>query len=166
MGRSKTSKVTLKSKERRLQCLELRKQGHTFESIGKVVGISLQAAHVHVTKALDALIEHCNETADQLRTVEHQRLEKQYQSAWYCYDIAKGTEGYAELTEKKRQKAIRPDPSAMSRALETARKTGESIRKLYGLDSPEKHEHALVDGAVVTFNLMVDGEPVKATNDD
>lgn len=127
MSTSKTSTQKVKAAERRLKCMELRKKGNTYQQIADELGVSRKTAWKHVTQALKELAEETKETAEELRTIEHQRLELQYQTAWEAYAVAKD----------------QGDPQAMARLLETIRKIGESIRKLYGLDAPEEHKHHL-----------------------
>ena len=60
--------------ERRTHSLELRKLGLTYDQIGNQLGVSKVQAHRDVRRGLDQLTKLSNETADQLRRIEDERL--------------------------------------------------------------------------------------------
>lgn len=72
--------------ERKRQALELRMDGTTFEQIGKELGVSKQAAHALVVKALDEARQKSAISAEQLREMELTRLDSLWRTA---YTLAK-----------------------------------------------------------------------------
>lgn len=152
MGQSQTSKQKTTGSFRRDEALDHRIQGKTYAQIGALMGISAQTAHKHVTKALDTLAKSTNEKAEQLRTIEHQRLEDMYDTCVQSIAKAKGSKRLVV-----RQKWV-----------EQARKISESIRKLYGLDAPSRTllgndpEHPLADAEVFKrLDAKLSGRPKK-----
>ncbi len=67
---------------RNAQLLELRKAGFTYEAIGAVVGISRQAAHKAITRALRELAIHTAEDAAEICTLELLRLDALLSGVW------------------------------------------------------------------------------------
>jgi DNA-binding CsgD family transcriptional regulator len=79
---STSSRRRLTAKERESEALELRKQGFTFEEIGCRLGITRQGAHKAVNRALHKINEKCQENAEELRTLESQRLDELHKAFW------------------------------------------------------------------------------------
>ena len=73
---STTSKRSVLAEERRVKCLEYRKAGLSYREIGHKLGIQYSAAHRHVKKALSRLREDVHEQAEDLRTLELERMDK------------------------------------------------------------------------------------------
>lgn len=114
--RSKTAPTTLTAKERKQTAVTLRKSGATFATIGAALGVSEQQAHRYVTAALRDLAEKTSETAQELRTLEAQRLDAMLAGLW--------------------GKATKGDPQSVTAALRIM----ERRAKLFGLDTQEAQE--------------------------
>lgn len=118
MGESKTSPRRVEAKERMAQAVELRKRGMTYQAIADALGYAHPgAAHKAVTTALR---ETMREPADELRTLELERLDAIMAANW--------------------DKATGEDPD--ERAATTVLRVMEARRKLLGLDAPAKVEAA------------------------
>lgn len=61
--------------ERRIDALEMRKMGYSYRKIGQKLGVSANTAHQDVKKSLEILAKQSNESADQLRHMELERLD-------------------------------------------------------------------------------------------
>lgn len=105
--------------ERRVQALELRKAGLTYDQIAERIGISRSQAHGYVTKALNALDAKAAETAEQLRRLEVERIDKMLSGLWLR---AVGT------------RDVPSDPLVVDRVV----KLMERRARLLGLDAPAK----------------------------
>ncbi|SOE50750.1 Sigma-70, region 4 [Burkholderia sp. YR290] len=81
---SKTSKRKLVAIDRTMQAIRLRGKEHqlSFTEIGKVLGISRQAAHQLVSKYYDQAIEEAKEEAEGLRQFEIECLNDLLREAW------------------------------------------------------------------------------------
>ncbi|MEN6341189.1 MAG: sigma factor-like helix-turn-helix DNA-binding protein [Methanospirillum sp.] len=75
----KTTDRNIEAAIRRRRALELRRQGWTYEAIAVELGVSPQAAHKAVSKALTALTA---EPAADLRRLELDRLDALTRAAW------------------------------------------------------------------------------------
>lgn len=73
---SATAAAVVTAAERQQQALELRKEGYSYAQIGRIVGCSMRTAHKAVTKALARVNAACRDTAEQIRTVELQKLDQ------------------------------------------------------------------------------------------
>ena len=121
-AKDKPNKARITATERRREALDLRRSGLSFEQIGERLGITRQAAYKHVSKALDKLAEESSDSADKLRALELERLDKLLLG---CYaDAATG------------------DLRAVDRALRII----ERRAKLLGLDAPSKIASTTPDG--------------------
>ena len=98
--------------------MRLRIAGRTYAEIAAELGMSQSGAHKTVTVALTALKEKCNESAEQMRTLETERLTAVVADADAILRSADASD------------------SNRLRALELKVKTSESLRKLWGLDAP------------------------------
>lgn len=103
----------------RHRALELRIAGRTYREIARELGRSVTAVHKYVQSELADLAEENRGKAAELRVIEHQRLERQYAAAWADYEAAS-------------------HPADRARFLGVCLRVSESIRKLYGLDAPER----------------------------
>lgn len=115
---------TAKKAEKVVEAFELRKLGYGFRDIGKAIGVGSTTAYRYVRQELDRLAKEAHEGAEQLRLIEHGRLEDSYREAQHGIQATR-VSGLLN--------------GAHVRYLEQARKISESIRKLYGLDAPEEH---------------------------
>lgn len=119
MSESKTSVKKLTALEREHEALALRKAGKTYDLIGQQLGITPQGAHKAVMRALKKLNARVVEGADQLRTIEVQRLDA--------------------LFEQMYTQAEHGNQGAVDRCI----KIMERRAKLLGLDLPtDQHEDA------------------------
>jgi predicted transcriptional regulator len=114
--------------ERRAKALELRKQGMSYREIGRALGVSRTAAHKYVTKELDAIRAETRASAEQLREIELERLDR-----------------YLAALEPK---IVEGDDKAIATALRVM----ERRAKLTGLDAPQRSE-VTVGGADVVDRL-------------
>jgi hypothetical protein len=79
-GQSRTSQFGLKAAERARQALELRMAGITFPEIARALGYAdASGAHRAVWRALDRLVR---EPADELRALQHARIEAAIRAIW------------------------------------------------------------------------------------
>lgn len=113
-GEGKASARKVAANEKQRQALELRKAGATYEEIARTVGYSgPQGAHKAVMSALQKTLQ---EPADELRTLELDRLDKMQMSLWKA--------------------AIGGNQGAIDRVL----KIMERRAKLLGIEAPQKIE--------------------------
>jgi hypothetical protein len=104
----------VKSHQQMIQALELRAAGASFLQIGKALSVSKPRAFRIVRKALDELVQHCQETAERVRQME-----------LYWLDRIR-----LALDPKK------SDP----RVADTLIRISERVAKLHGLDAPHRIE--------------------------
>lgn len=115
--------------ERQRRALELRKAGHTFQEIADQLGWKgPQGAHNAVMSALKKTLQ---EPADELRTLELERLDTMLNALWPA--ILRGDRG-------------------SPRAAEVALKIMDRRAALLGLDAPKQVE----DHRTVTVTLMAE----------
>ena len=108
----------LNAKQRQTQALELRKAGLTYNEIATRLGYnSYQAAYKAVKTALKQLAEQTSHSANELRTLENERLDRLHTIAWQ------------QATQNR-------DLAAVDRAV----RISERRAKLYGLDLNEKRQ--------------------------
>jgi len=104
------------------QALELRKRGASYRTIATKLSCSVSTAHGHVTTALAELRERTKTSAEELRELEIQRLDR-----W----------------EAALQMGLRePEGPNRAKVVATLVKVAESRRKLLGLDAPQRIEHS------------------------
>lgn len=82
VNNQKASRAAVESSQRRSMALDLRIAGLSYQRIGDRMGISRQAAHVLVTKALAQSNDRVSEMAEQLRRLELERLDLMQFSLW------------------------------------------------------------------------------------
>jgi hypothetical protein len=124
----------------RQQCLEYRTMGKTYAQIGSLVGIDASTAYRHVQEALRELAEERKSTADELRTLELERLDKLIRATEDIlakFHIVVNTKGVVEYGGDP----LEDDGPALV-AIGRLQSLSESRRKLLGLDAPTK----LTDG--------------------
>ena len=71
-----------KTAARRLQALELRKAGATYQQIGERIGISANQAHLDVRRELQKIAEQASELATDVRQMELERLDSMHLGLW------------------------------------------------------------------------------------
>lgn len=74
---SKTKGVLMTAAERKEKALALRKLGHSYAEIGKACGCSMQRAHTICSEYLRELNSRCNNSAEELRQLELEKLDAQ-----------------------------------------------------------------------------------------
>lgn len=107
---------------RAAQMLELRKAGMTYDRIGEALGVSKQAVHKSVTKALREITSKAAESAEEIRNLELIRLDAMLAGLW--------------------AQAARGNLGAIDRALKIA----ERRAKITGIDAPTKITPTNKDG--------------------
>ena len=107
---------------RAAQMLELRKAGMTYDRIGEALGVSKQAVHKSVTKALREITSKAAESAEEIRSLELIRLDAMLAGLW--------------------AQAARGNLGAIDRALKIA----ERRAKITGIDAPTKITPTNKDG--------------------
>jgi len=112
-----TSPRRIKSTERTLAALELRKKGLSYSQIGRELQVRPSTAYRYVVSELANLADVCLEEAAVIRDIELQRLDDLYQIAWI--------------------EANAGNIAAIDRCLRVM----ERRAKLLGLDAPEKIDH-------------------------
>jgi len=130
---SPTKPKMLTAAQRRVQALELRKAGYTFEQIGVALEITKQAACKHVTKALSVINDKLTESAEELRALEVQRIDAMIVVLW--------------------PRVLRGDYQAMDRVVRLM----ERRAKLLGLDAPTKQEIGIESELTINFVDIVNG---------
>lgn len=117
----------LNAVDKQVRALELRKAGKTLEQIANELGYASKSG---AAKALSvALQKTIQEPADELRTLESQRLDALLHSLW---------------------------PNALSgdtRAIDTCLRVMDRRAKLLGLDAPAKLEHTGEDGGPLNITI-------------
>ena len=116
---AKSSVRRIRTTEKTLKALELRKQGMNYTQISKKLGCARSTACRYVLSELENLADKCREEAEHVRALELQRLDDLYTKAWDLVD-AGGSE------------------TAIDRCLRIM----ERRSKLLGLDAAEKVEHS------------------------
>jgi len=107
---------SLDRKLRTLEWLELRRKGYSYDEIGRQYQVPTTSVHRTVTKALALAARKSGESAEIVRRIELERLDKMYQSLW-------------EQIE-----------SGSTRAIEMGLRIMERRAKLTGLDAPEQKQ--------------------------
>lgn len=88
---SPTAPRRVTAAERRKQAVLMRQAGATYEAIGEKLGISPQAAHKTVDKALTKTQRETSEAADKVRQLELSRLDAMQAALWLS--AVKGNHG-------------------------------------------------------------------------
>jgi hypothetical protein len=113
----------VKSHQQMIQALELRAAGASSRQIGAALSVSKPRAFRIVRKALDELVQHCQDTAERVRQLELYRLDRIRLS----------------LDPKK------ADP----RVADTLIRISERVAKLHGLDAPQRIEASGPNGGPI-----------------
>ena len=115
---AKSSVRRIRTTEKTLKALELRKQGMNYPQIGEELGCARSTACRYVLSELENLADKCREEAVHVRDIELQRLDALYLKAWEAVEGG--------------------DLPAIDRCLRIM----ERRAKLLGLDAAEKIEHS------------------------
>jgi len=113
----------VKSHQQMTMALELRASGASYLQIGKALSVSKSRAWRIVSKALDDLVQQCQDTAERVRQLELYRLDRIRLSL----DPKKG------------------DP----RVADTLIRISERVAKLHGLDAPQRIEASGPNGGPI-----------------
>jgi hypothetical protein len=115
---AKSSVRRIRTTEKTLRALELRKRGLNYTQISKKLGCARSTACRYVLSELENLADKCREEAVHVRDIELQRLDALYLKAWEAVEGG--------------------DLPAIDRCLRIM----ERRAKLLGLDAAEKIEHS------------------------
>lgn len=118
---SKADDQQARIEKRRAAALKLRRGGNSYRDIGQTLGVSHETARQDVNAALDRIAQQTDEQARKLRALEASRLERGIEE---CMAEIEGAEDYPRD------------------AIRDLVKLSESLRKLYGLDEPDRIEHS------------------------
>lgn len=113
------------AKLNRVRAIKLRITGQTVTTIAEQLGVSKPSACRYVQTALGQLAALQEKDAEQLRTLQRERLDALLAAVW---------------------------PQAQEgdlKAIQTVVKIMERLSKLLGLDAPEKHDHRMVAAVAV-----------------
>lgn len=121
--------------KQREMVLDLRRSGLSYSRIGEKLGITKQAAHRYVEKAMEETRAQIAASADVLRAEEVARLDAMLQGLW--------------------AKAKRGDAAAVDRVL----RIGERRQKLLGLEAPVRIETTGRDGKPIEVSSSVTIDP-------
>jgi len=81
---AKTSVRRIKTTEKTLKALDLRKKGFSYTQIGTKLGCARQTACRYVLSELENLADKCREEAARVRDLELQRLDELYLIAYHA----------------------------------------------------------------------------------
>ena len=115
---AKSSVRRIRTTEKTLRALELRKRGLNYTQIGEKLGCHRSTACRYVMSELENLADKCREEAAHVRDLELQRLDALYLKAWEAVEGG--------------------DLPSIDRCL----RVQERRAKLLGLDAAEKVEHS------------------------
>ena len=94
----------VQGQENRAKAVEFRRMGMSYSDIGKQLGITKQACHQAVERALDALGENTIKDTTRLRNEELDRLDRRQLAAWPM--AMKGsTQHMAQITKMMERRA-------------------------------------------------------------
>lgn len=133
-----TSKASIKSGQQRVEALKLRIAGLSYRKIAKEVGVSVGMAHRYVTEALEEIRHDISEKADELRTLELERMDSMLAAIWPLIIEAQGEDG--------------PNLAAVDRILRIM----ERRSKLVGLDL--LHDADERDDDAVPVQVIIKGK--------
>lgn len=124
--------------EMALTAYELRLRGESNVAIGKVLGVSRTTVATLIKEAIDALpvqaAEDMRKEEDYLLRQQRAAILRDLDTPVYAYHQGRVIEYQGKPVE---------DVEARTRMRAEARKHGESLRKLWGLDMPTKSEHTV-----------------------
>lgn len=130
---STTSPRITNAIERRQQAVQYRIGGKTYAEIGKLLGVTAQASHGLVVRALELTAKQTAESADILRKIEIERLEFMRNAIWGS--------------------VIKGDLLAIDRALRISKRFSE----ITGIDAPVAQKIiGADDGEIVLKVVYVD----------
>jgi hypothetical protein len=113
----------VKKHQQMILALDLRASGASYRQIGEALSVSKARAFRIVRRALDELVQHCEDTAERVRRLELYRLDK----IRFALDVKKS------------------DP----RTAEVLLRISERVAKLHGLDAPQRVEASGPNGGPI-----------------
>jgi NTP pyrophosphatase (non-canonical NTP hydrolase) len=122
------------AKGRELEALELRKAGATYDQIATRIGITREGSRRAVKRALAALSAECTEVAEEIRSLELERLDAMLLGVW--------------------DKARKGDLLAIDRVL----KIQERRARFLGIDQPVRIASSHDEDPKTTINFVRDGK--------
>lgn len=140
MARGKLSPRRQLKLQRQADAVAMRLRGKSYAEIGRVLGITKQAAHKLVTEALEEMRRQCEEDVEILRQIEVARLEELH-------------DRFAPMADPKGM----DDPVAIDmakKAAEIVLKAADRRAKLLGLDAPTKSELSGPNGAPIQAGVI------------
>ena len=114
--------------ERRKKAIALRLDGKNYRAIAQELGVGLATAYRDVAAVIDRTKAEANESADEIRSLELERLDRAIAGLMPQVDAG--------------------DP----RACDTLVRLQERRSKYLGLDAPTKHEHSGPEGAPIPID--------------
>ena len=118
-GRCATDAKTLEIEERRGKVYELRHAGWSIPKIAKEIGVAISTVHGDLVAVLDRMTAETNETANQARTIDLQRLDAAQMALWPSVEAGE------------------------TAAIDTYLRLQARRSKLLGLDAPEQQIHSV-----------------------
>ena len=111
---AKTSVRRIKTTEKTLKALELRKRGMNYTQIGEKLGCARNTACRYVLSELENLADKCREEAVQVRDLELHRLDELYLIAYHAISDGNDLAGIDRCLRimERRAKLLRIDAAA------------------------------------------------------
>jgi|GEM_PF-6983541 hypothetical protein len=128
--KNRMSQHKILKKERRLQAIQLRKQGLTYAEIGRVMGVTRQAAYSYVEREFKHIVKEGSQVAEKALSLTLAR--------------------YDELLKAYYQQAVGGDRESLQDVLSIM----DRQVKILGLEAPKKSETS------ITYTTMTDAELV------
>jgi hypothetical protein len=130
---------------RRSEALKLRIQGYTYQAIADAMGYAdRKVAHNDVKLALASVAKETHENAEEMRSLELERLEALWNRTWKLLDrenvtVSHGKVIYIEDPETGEKVAVRDDAPTLA-TVDRLVRISERKAKLAGLDKPNQLE--------------------------
>jgi hypothetical protein len=140
--------------EVRQRCLDLRVTGMSFSQIATAVGLSKTAVVKHVHRALDDIVKQTDETAERLRSLEIERLDKLQRAAERVLArnhvfVNAGKVVYDGQTKLE-------DDGPVLNAVDRLLRIAERRARLMGLDAPKRQEFSGPGGGPIETKTEYD----------
>lgn len=130
---SKSSPRRLEAEAKRAKAVELRRSGASYSRIAAELGYASESgARKAVNEALERLIAETNETTEEVRRIELERIDSMLEAIW----PAATSKTHLETIAATAIEALGPDTRQVSAAI----KLMERRARLLGLDAPVKNE--------------------------
>lgn len=153
----KTDQTRLEAAERHVRAFELRKAGASYRAIGADLGVSGKTAHEDVRRVLAELAEATNDSAEEYRTMELERLDHLTLAAarvlQTTHPLVSGGKILSGFTTDGKAIGLTDDGPRLQ-AIDRLLRISESRRKLLGLDAPAKTAITNPDGTPAAYAEM------------